>query len=156
MKVILLQDIENLGKKYEIKDVKDGFARNNLLPQKLAKTATNTNLKWLESQKEVIEKEAVEDLAKAQALASAIDGLEVGIVVKTGDEGQMFESINAQKISEKLAEMGFEVKKSKIFLENPIKELGEFPIKVNLDHNLEVEIKVLISEEKKDKKEEEE
>ena len=145
MKVILLQDVENLGKKYEIKEVKNGYARNLLLPEKLARAATKQALKWLAEQKEVIEKEATEDLAKAQALASAIDGLEVLVSVKIGDEGQLFESITSQKIAEKMKEMGFEVKKSQILLESPIKETGEFPIKVNLDHNLEVEIKVIVA-----------
>lgn len=148
MKVILTQDIETLGKKYEIKDVKDGYARNFLLPEKLAKPATKQALKWLQDQKEFIEKEAEEDLKKAGQLASNIDGLELNIAVKVGDEGQLFESINSQKIAEKFKEMGFEVKKSQITLENPIKELGEFPVKINLDHNLEVEIKVIVTEEK--------
>jgi len=148
MKVILLQNVEDLGKKYEIKDVKDGYAKNFLLAEKLARPATKEALKWLEDQKGVIAKEAEEDLKKSQDLASKIDGLELTIAVKVGDEGQMFESVNSQKIVEKLKELGFEVKKSQVILENPIKELGEFPIKLNLDHNLEVEIKVIITEEK--------
>lgn len=148
MKVILIQDVEDLGKKYEIKEVKDGYARNFLLLQKLAKPATKQALKWLEDQKANIEKEAEEDLKKAQALASDLDGLEVAVQIKVGEEGQLFESINNQKIAEKLKEMGYEVKKSQIKLENPIKELGEFPVKVDLAHNLEVEITVLITEEK--------
>jgi len=148
MKVILLEDIEKLGKKYEIKDVKDGYARNFLLPEKLVKRATKDALKWLADQKEVIEKEAEEDLKLAQELASKLDGLEITIAVKIGEEGQLFESINSQKVVEKMKEMGFEVKKSQIGLEKPIKELGEFPIKINLDHNLEVEIKLIITEEK--------
>jgi large subunit ribosomal protein L9 len=148
MKVILIQDVEALGKKYEIKDVKDGYARNFLLPEKLAKPATKAALKWLQDQKEFIEKEAEEDLKKAGQLASNIDGLELNIAVKVGEEGQLFESINSQKIAEKFKEMGFEVKKSQITLESPIKELGEFPVKINLDHNLEVEVKVIVTEEK--------
>jgi large subunit ribosomal protein L9 len=155
MKVILLQDVEGLGKKYEIKDVKNGHARNFLLPKKLAKAATKQALKWLADQKEVIEKAAEEDLKKAQALASELDGLELNIVVKTGDEGQLFESINSQKIVDKLKEMGFEVKKSQIRLENPIKELGEFPISIVSDHNLEAEIKLTVAAEKKEAKTEE-
>ncbi len=153
MKVILMQDVEDLGKKYEVKDVKEGHARNFLLPNKLVKPATKEALKWLESQKEVIAKEAEEDLKQSQELASKIDGLEVAISVKIGDEGQLFESINSQKISEKLKEMGYEVKKSQIKLENPIKTVGEFPVNINLDHNLEAEIKVIISGEESEKKE---
>lgn len=147
MKVILLQNVEDLGKKHEVKDVKDGYARNFLFPEKLAKPATEEALQWLEDQKETIAKEAEEDLKKAQELASKIDGLEVAISVKVGEEGQMFESINSQKIADVLKIMGYEVKKSQIILENPIKELGEFPVKLNLDHNLETEIKVIITAE---------
>ena len=148
MKVILLQDVDNVGKKYELKEVKDGYARNFLIPQNLAKAATKQALKWLEIQKEQMEKEVEEDLKKVQEIASHIDGIEVVIPVKVGAEGQLFESINTVKISEKLKEMGFEVKKSQINLGQPLKELGEFPVKVILDHNLEVEIRVIISEEK--------
>jgi len=152
VKVILLQDIEDLGKKYEIKEVKNGHARNFLIPKKMARAATKQALKWLESQKEVIEKEMEEDLKKAQAIASQLDGLELNISVKVGDEGQLFESIGAQKIVEKLKDMGFEFKKSQIKLENPIKELGDFPISINLDHNLEAEIKVIVTAEEADAK----
>jgi large subunit ribosomal protein L9 len=155
MKVILLQDVDGLGKKYEVKDVKDGYARNLLLPEKMARAATKEALKWLADQKEVIDKEAEEDLKKVQALASALDGLEINIEVKVGEEGQLFESINSQKIIEKLKEMGFEVKKSQVKLESPIKELGEFPISISLAHNMEAEVKVIISAEKNEDKDEE-
>jgi len=148
MKVILLQDIENLGKKYEVKEVKNGYARNFLIPKGLVKPATEKNLKWLETQKEIEAKQAEEELKKIQEMASAIDGQEVIIPVKTGDEDQLFESINTQKIYEKLKELGFEIKKSQIDLPEPIKELGEFPVKIKFEHNLETEIKVIVVEEK--------
>ena len=148
MKVILLQDVDGLGKKYEIKEVKNGHARNLLLPEKKARAATKQALKWLADQKGVIEKEVEEDLKKAQALASGLDGLEVNIAVKVGDEGQLFESINSQKIVDKLKEAGFEIKKSQVKLENAIKATGEFPISITLDHNLEAEIKVVVTAEK--------
>lgn len=148
MKVILLQDVENLGKKYEVKDVKSGHARNFLIPQGLAKPATKEAIKWLESQKETEENKAEEELKKVQDVASAIDDQEVMIQVKIGPEGQLFEGISAQKISEKLKELGFEIKKTQIDLLKPIKELGEYPIKIKFEHNLEAEIKVIIAEEK--------
>ncbi|MGA2417642.1 MAG: 50S ribosomal protein L9 [Candidatus Staskawiczbacteria bacterium] len=156
MKVILLQDVEGLGKKYEIKDVKDGHARNLLIPEEKARAATRVALKWLAEQKEIIEKQAEEDLKKAQEVASSLDGFELNIAVKVGDEGQLFESINNQKIVEKLKEAGFEVKKSQVDLKNPIKELGEFPVNIKLDHNLEAEIKIIITAEKTNVKTEEE
>lgn len=154
MKIILLQDVEDVGKKYEVKEVKDGYARNFLIPKKLVKLANKKNLKWLQENKEVMDKEAEEDLKKSQELASKLDDLEVNIVVKVGPEGQLFESINNVKISEKLKEMGFDVKKSQIVLEKPIKELGEFPVKISLDHNLEPEVTVIISEDAKGESEE--
>ena len=79
---------------------------------------------------------------------SNIDGQEIIIPVKIGEEGQLFESITSQKIYEKLKELGFEIKKSQIDLPEPIKELGEFPVKIKLEHNLEAEIRVIITEEK--------
>lgn len=147
MKVILLEDVENVGKKYEVKEIKDGYARNFLIPNKLVKLANKSNLKWLESKKGEIEKDAEEDLKKSQELASKLDDLEVTISVKVGSEGQLFESINNVKIAEKLKEMGYDVKKSQVVLSKPIKELGEFSAKVSLDHNLESDITVIISEE---------
>ena len=148
MRVILLQDIENLGKKYEIKEVKDGYARNFLIPKGLAKLATEEALKWLEMQKEIGEKKAEEELKKVEEKASQIDGVEVVIPVKVGEKGELFEKITPQKISEKLKESGFEIKKDQINLVRPIEELGESPIKVNFEHNLEPEIRVIITEEK--------
>lgn len=148
MKVILLKDIEKLGKQFDIKDVKDGYARNSLIPEGLAKPATKEALEWLKSQKEVLEKRAEADLKKIQDIVASVDGLEVPIVVKIGDDGQLFEKITSQRISEKLKEMGFEIKRNQILLENPIEEMGEYPIKVKFEHNLEAEIKVIINEEK--------
>lgn len=148
MRVILLQDVENLGKKYEIKDIKDGHARNSLIPKGLAKPATKEALAWLEVQKEIETKKAEEELKKIQDFASSLDGLEVVIAVKIGEEGQFFESVTAQKIDEKLKELGYEIKKSQIDLVEPIKELGEFPVKIKFEHNLETEVRVIVVEEK--------
>ncbi len=148
MRVILLQDIEKLGKKYELKEVSDGYAKNFLIPQNLVKPATEEVLKWLETQKEIEAKKAEEGLKKIQEIASAIDGQELIIPIKVGEEGQLFESITAQKISEKLKELKFDIKKNQIGLIEPIKELGEFPVKIKLEHNLEAEIKIIVAEEK--------
>lgn len=148
MRVILLQNIEKLGKKYEIKEVKDGYARNFLIPKGLAKPVTKEALKWRDLQKEIEEKKAEEELKHFQKIASAIDGQEIIIPVKIGEKDQLFESITNQKIAEKLKELGFEVKRNQIDLSKPIKELGEFPIKIKFEHNLEAEIKVIVVEER--------
>ncbi len=148
MKVILLQDVDKVGKKFQVKTVSDGYAKNFLFPKNLAKPATPEALKWLEMQEEIGRKKAEEHLQETEKIASSIDGAEVIVPVKVGDEGQLFESVNAQKIAEKLKELGVEIKKSQIILEEPIKELGEYPVKVKFDHNLEAEVKVIVSEEK--------
>lgn len=148
MKVILLSDVKDLGKKFEVKEVADGFARNFLFQKGLAKLANEEALEWLKAQKEFLAQKAEEGLKTVQEIASKLDDVELSIVMKIGDEGQLFESVNAQKISDKLKELGFAIKKSQIKLEVPIRELGEFPVKIGFDHNLEAEIKVIITEEK--------
>lgn len=155
MRVILLKDVDKLGKKHEVKEVKNGYARNFLILKGLARPATKEALIWLETQKEIEEKKAENDLKKIQELASIIDDQEVVFSVKVGEEEHLFESITAQKISEKLKEGGFDVKKSQIDLLEPIKELGEFPVKIKFEHNLESEIKVIVNKEREEKKEEE-
>lgn len=148
MKIILLKDVENLGKKYEIKEVASGYARNYLIPQHLAKKVTPEVLEWLKKTQEVEDEKSKEELEKTGKSASQIDGLELEIGVKIGDKDQLFEKITAQKISKKLKEIGYDIKKDQIGLENPIEELGEFPIKIKFNHNLEAEIKVIVTEEK--------
>lgn len=148
MKVILLENVEKLGKKFDVKEVKTGYARNFLIPNNLAKPATDQAMKWLEAQKESIEKEAEGELKQIEEMVAKMDGLEVIIPVKVGDEGQLFEKITAQKVAEKLKEMELEIKKTQIELENPIEEVGEFPVKIKFEHNLEAEIRIIISEEK--------
>jgi len=148
MKVILLEDIEKIGKKHEVKEVKDGYARNFLIPKGLVKQATEEALERLEVQKEIQEKQAEEDLKTVEETVSKIDGLEVIIPVKVGDKGQLFEKIDPKDISEKIKEAGFDIKKDQIDLEKPLEELGEFPVKLKFEHNLEADIKIIITEEK--------
>ena len=152
MKIVLLQDVEKVGKKYEIKEVSDGYARNFLIAKELAKPATEEAIKWAELQKEIIAKKSEEELKKVQDSASSIDGQEITIPIKVGEDGQLFESVGSQKIWEKLKELNIEIKKTQIILENPFKELGEFPVKIKFEHNLEAEIKVIITEEKTEEK----
>jgi large subunit ribosomal protein L9 len=149
MIIILLKDVEDIGKKYEVKEVKDGYARNFLIPQGLAEPATKEALRELEIRKEREEKEAEDGLKKIQSLTSSIDGQDITIAVKTGKEDQLFESITSQKILESLKKLGFDIKKRQIELAEPIKTLGEFPVKIKFEHNLEAEITVIIVEENK-------
>jgi len=149
MRIILLKDIEDLGKKNEVKEVKDGYARNFLIPKGLAKMATKKAMEQLEFQKELEAQKSEEELKKTQASIQSMEGMEFIISVKLGDKGQLFESITPQKIQETLKGSGFDIKKDQIEISQPIKELGEFPVKVKFDHNLEAEITIIVEEEKK-------
>jgi len=155
MKVILLKNIKNLGQKYEIKTVKDGYARNYLIPKGLAIPATKEKIEWALKQQEVYAKKAEEKLKKVQEMAERLDGQEIIFSVKVGEKDQLFENINSAKIAQKLKEMGFEVKKNQVILEEPIKELGEYQIKLALEEGLEPQITVVVVAEENSKKEEE-
>lgn len=149
MKVILLKDIEKIGKKYEVKTVKAGYARNFLIPQGLARIADEKTLAWAEKQRELANKKAEEELKKIGALASEMDGLEVEIPVKLGEKEQLFEKVTASRIAARLKEMGYNIKKNQIEIPpQEIKELGEFEVKIKFKHNLESQIKIIVVEEK--------
>ncbi|MDA1337534.1 MAG: 50S ribosomal protein L9 [bacterium] len=145
MKVILLQDVPKLGKKLDVKEVAVGYAQNRLIPEGLVKPATREALEWVEMQKELAEKGAEESLVKSQEMASQLDDMEVQLAMKVGEEGQLFEAVSTQKIQDRLKEMGYVVKKTQIKLESPLKEVGEFPVKLSFEHNLEAEIKIIIT-----------
>lgn len=144
MKVILLDDVAKIGKKYDVKDVADGYARNFLIPKKLAELATPAKLEKLDELKKAAATDAENKLKEIQALASKLDGQELTITEKIGKEGQLFESINSKKISEALEKAGFKIDKKQINLDKPIKELGEFDVKINFDMGLEATIKLII------------
>jgi large subunit ribosomal protein L9 len=148
MKVVLLKDVEKLGKKYEIKEVSDGYARNYLIPRGLAKIADEDSIKWAQAQQEIEEKKAAEELEKVGKIVSQLDGLEIEIPVKVGEKGQLYEKISSQKIAKKLKDEGFDIKKDQIEIPEEIKELGEFEVKIKFEHNLEAEIKLIVTEEK--------
>jgi len=145
MKVILLQDVENVGKKYEVKNVADGYAKNFLFPKKIAQAATPNALKWAQVQREIQAKTAEKELREIQAKTALLDGQEIIMNVKVGEQNQLFESINAQKIVERLKENNFDIEKKQIRLKEPIKDLGEYPIKIEFPHNLEAEIKLIVA-----------
>lgn len=148
MKIILLQDVEELGKKGDIKNVANGYARNFLFPKKLAKFATEEAIKELEKQKELEAQKAEEELKKIEELVSQIDGLEFEVIEKVDENGKLYGSINEIGVAKILKEKGFEIKKKQIKIPQPIKDLGEFPVTILFDHGLEAEIKLIVMEEK--------
>jgi len=144
MKVILLRDIKKLGKKFEVKEVSPGYARNLLIPNGYAILADKQSLKRLEIQKNIEMKKTEERQKENEKMIKELEGKEIKIDTKIGEKGQLFETINEQKIADKLKEMGFAVEKSNIEINEPIKCQGEYLVKLKLDNNLEGKIKIII------------
>ncbi len=148
MKVILLKDVKNFGKKNEIKDVSDGYGRNFLIKNNLAKIATDSELQIVEKRIKKEELGIAEEIKKEKELIKKIEEIELDIFVKVGEKEQLFESVGSQKISEKIKEKGFDVSKEQVVINQPIKELGEYSIIVKLKHGEEATLKVKVIKEK--------
>lgn len=147
MKIILLKDIKNIGKKWDIKRVPSGYARNFLIPQGLAKLATMNALKSLEEKKGEIESKAIQNLEKIEDLASSLDGYELIIKEKVGEYGKLYAALSASTIVKALKEKGYKISNNILKIKEPIKEIGEYTITLEFEHNLEAEIKIIVEEE---------
>ena len=145
MKVILLEDVRSLGKKGEIVNVSDGYARNLLLPQKKGVEATPKNLNDLKLQRANDEKVARENLEAARKLAASLEGKLVTIRIRVGEGGKTFGSVSSKEISEAIkSQMGLDVDKKKIVLANPLKEVGETVVSIKLHPQVTGSVKVKI------------
>ncbi len=147
MKIILTETINRLGEAGEQVNVADGYGRNYLLPQQKAVMATEGNLKILQgrlNRMEAQDTKAQEDAAK---VAKELENISCTAVVQVGEEDQMFGSVTAQNISELLKEKGFEVDRRIINLDEPIKELGIYPVPVQLHPKVEAKVKVWVVKE---------
>jgi large subunit ribosomal protein L9 len=148
MKIILLKDVKNFGKKNEVKDVSDGYGRNFLIKQNLAKIATDSELQIVEKRRKKEELNIVEEVKKEKEIIKKIGEIELEIFVKVGEKEQLFEAVSSQKISEKIKEKGFDVSKEQVVIDQPIKELGEYNVGVKLKHGEEAKIKIKVIKEK--------
>lgn len=147
MKVILLEDVKSLGKKGQIVNVSDGYARNMLLPKKLGLEATPKNLNDLKLQKAHEDKVAQENLEAAQAFAKELEDKEVTVSIKVGKEGRTFGSVSTKEIAEAAkAQLGYEIDKKKMQLENPIRELGTTMVGIKLHPKVMAQLKVKVVE----------
>lgn len=147
MKVILLQDVKSLGKKGEVVEVSEGYARNMLLKKGLGKEATGQNMNDLKLQKANAEKVAREALEAAQALAKEMEGKTVKLAVKTGEGGRVFGSVSSKEVAEAMKkQLGYEIDKKKILMEAPIRNLGVTNVPIKLHTKVTVEIKVHVTE----------
>lgn len=143
MKVILLQSVKGLGKAGDIKEVAEGYARNFLIVRKLAEIASESGVKKVEALKKVQAEKDQMDLEKTQELAEQLEGRAVTIIAKAKDE-KLFGSVHAKDIAKELKKENIIVSEKSIILPEPIKELGEYEVKVELDHNIEVMIMVIV------------
>jgi large subunit ribosomal protein L9 len=149
MNVILLESVENLGGIGDLVKVKPGYGRNFLLPQGKAALATDENMKQIEARREELEKAAAGELAKANARAASINGVELVISANAGSEDKLFGSVGPIDIAEAFAAIQIEVERSEIRMpDGPIHELGEFQIGVHLhgDVNAEVTVRIVAAE----------
>jgi large subunit ribosomal protein L9 len=147
MKVILQKDISNLGDAGDIKDVAEGYARNYLLPRKLVIPADESSKKAVEHQEKLIKRKKEKRKMVSEKLAERINGLEIAITVRIGEEGKLFGSVTTQDIAKKLKEKGFDIDKRKIILESPIRQEGEHAVKIKLDEGQAPSIKVIVGKE---------
>ena len=145
MQVILLEKVTNLGDLGDVVRVKDGFARNFLIPQGKAKRATEANLKAFETRRAELEQAQAEALAKAQERGAKLDGLKLQIVQKAGPDGHLFGSVTNYDIVEALGKLGHEVERSQVRMPSgPLKQVGEYPIHVQLHTDVVVTVNVAV------------
>lgn len=144
MKLILRKDYESLGKIGDVVEVKPGFARNFLLPRKIAYTALNSNLKALEEEKKVHAKKELQELVKSEKLAGELEKVSVTVPVQVGEEDKIFGTVTNQMIADALTEKGYEIDKRKIEIEELIKSLGIYGVNIKLHPKVSAKIKVWV------------
>jgi large subunit ribosomal protein L9 len=147
MKVILQKDIINLGDAGDIKEVADGYARNFLIPKKLVIPASESNKKVIEHQERLIKLKKEKRKKQSEKVLDSLNGLEIVITAKVGEEEKLFGSITSIDVAKKLLENGYSIDKRKISIENPIKTTGEFDIQVKLDDGLTAVVKLRVDKE---------
>jgi len=147
MKVILLEDIKNVGKKGQLLEASEGYARNFLFPKKLAVEANKANLNEYDARQKSVAHKRQSDLEEAQALGKALEAKTVKIAVKMGENGKLFGSVTNKEIAAALAEQeGLNIDKKKINVTDPIKTVGEKKVDIKLHPDVTCRLTVLVTE----------
>ena len=147
MKVILQQDVRGQGKKGQLVEVSDGYARNFLLPKKLAVPATAENVNTMKQQEKARQAQMAAEKAEAQALAEKLKGIQVKLAAKAGEGGRLFGAVTSKEIAEALAaQHGLNIAKTKLVLDEPIKACGGYQIKAKLGYEIVGTVNVLVVE----------
>jgi len=147
MEVILREHVDNLGKRGEIVKVADGFARNYLLPRKLALPATAGNRKHVERERKIMETREAEEKGAAEAISTRLATVDISIARRVGDTEQLYVSVTAADIAEFLSGKGFDVDRRRLILPEPLKALGEFDVPLKLHREVTVPLKVKVVKE---------
>ena len=147
MEVILRQHVDNLGRRGEIVKVANGYARNYLLPRKLALPATAGNKQHVERERKILEVREAEERGQAQAVATRLAAVTISISRRVGDTEQLYGSVTASDIADFLREKGFEIDRRKLILPEPIKAIGEFDVPLKLHREVTVPLKVHVVKE---------
>lgn len=148
MKVLLQADVESLGSAGQIVNVKPGYARNYLIPRKLAVIADEKNLRQFEHLKRQTEERLRKIKRASESLAEKLEALTLQIPCKVGEEGKLFGSVTNMQISEALKKVGFDIDRKRIIIDQPMKVLGNYEVKVKLDGNIVANLKIeLVKEE---------
>lgn len=143
--VLLREDVENLGARGEIVKVKAGYARNYLLPRKLAVQATPGNVKQIEAERGALLKKEAKERATAEAQSSVMKSVHLNFERKVGEHGLLYGSVTAMHIADALKEKGYEIDRRRVHLPEPIKETGDFTVTVRLHREVNVEIPVTVT-----------
>jgi len=144
VKIILLDDVAKVGRRGEVRDVSDGYARNYLIPQKLAVTATPGNLRNLEHIQKQQESKAARIQADAEALRQRIEALTFEERRQASEEGKLFGSVTSQDIAEFLGRSGLQIERRRISVDEPIKTLGEYAVPIRLHAGVTAQLKVAV------------
>jgi len=147
MKVILKDDVKKLGSMGQIVEVSDGYARNYLIPRGFAVEANMKNIKSLEHEKKIIQEKSKKIKFSARDIADKLEKTTLIIKVKAGEEGKLFGSVTTMDIAEQLKERGFDIDKKRIFIEEPIKRIGTYPVNIKLHSEVTAQINVEVVQE---------
>lgn len=147
MEVILREDIERLGSRGQVVKVADGYARNFLLPKRLAVAATDANRKIVEQERQAHLRREAKQKGEAEDLSKLLNGVVVTIAQKAGENDQLFGSVTSKDVADALAQKNFTIDRRKVMMDDPIKQLGEFKIPVRLHRDVTAEVTVQVVKE---------
>ncbi|MDO8434878.1 MAG: 50S ribosomal protein L9 [Candidatus Binatus sp.] len=145
LQVILNEDLPNLGRTGDVVKVRAGYARNYLLPRKLAVEADQKNIRAFEHQKRIASRRREAKRTDAMAIKAKIEALEITIMARAGEEGKLFGSVTNIDIERAVREKGVDIERRKIVLPEPIKQLGDFTVPVKLDAEVEANLKIIVA-----------